>query len=370
MRLALVISMLGPGGAERQLSGMANYWAGKGWPVTLATLFSPAAEPSYRLDPNITYLPLRVLGSAQSLAAAVRESGRAVAAMRRAIKSTAPNAVISFIDQVNILTLATTRGLDIPVIVSERTDPRHHKIGRRWQFLRRLLYPAATKIVVQREEYREGLPAAARARCVVIPNFVSPPSNRPSRIPSGGALKILAIGRLSWEKGFDLLIRAFARLAHDFEGWSLEVWGEGPMRQQLQDLARTEGVGDRVRFPGLSSCPEEQFAQAEMFVLPSRYEGFPNVLLEAMAAGLPVVSFAGPAGPNAIIRHGVDGILVSPEDVVALSDAMRRLMESEVERQRLAARAPEVLTRFSQESVMAQWENLLSPYKAEMQRRP
>jgi GalNAc-alpha-(1->4)-GalNAc-alpha-(1->3)-diNAcBac-PP-undecaprenol alpha-1,4-N-acetyl-D-galactosaminyltransferase len=164
---------------------------------------------------------------------------------------------------------------------------------------------------------------------------------------------------LSHQKGFDLLIEAFARLTPKYPGWELRIIGEGTDRAALERLATERGVALRVRFCGWLNDPQPVLAGSELFVLSSRWEGFPNALLEAMACGVPAVSFDCDSGPSEIIRDRVDGLLVPPDDVSALASALDHLMDDAALRREMGDRAREVVTRFSCARFFAQWDNVV-----------
>lgn len=360
MRITLVISSLASGGAERVMSTLANYWVKQGWCVTLLT-FDNGTKPFYPLDERVKWRPLDIEGISGNRLHTPRRSLRRLWILRQAIVDSQPQVILAFVDKTNVLTLLASRGLGIPVIISERVSPLHWPIGRwGWCWLRRWLYPQAACLVLQTEAALRYYPLVLRRRVRVVPNAAIVRVPDSVRIqPSPKSPTLIAMGRLTSQKGFDLLLEAFAAVAPHYPHWSLTIWGEGPERENLEALRDMLGLHRQVCLPGCTSTPGLEMARADLFVLSSRFEGFPNVLCEAMAVGLPVIGCNCPDGPSELIRHGIDGLLVPPEDVDALAAAMDVLMGDDSARQRFGQRALEVLERFSQERVMALWNQVV-----------
>ena len=360
MNLTLVISSLRGGGSERVISLMANWWAARGRAVTVLTMDQGGSPPFYPLHEKVRHRALGTAGHSANAAAGAANNLRRVAALRRAIKDSRPDAVISFLDRTNILTLLATRGLGVPVVVSERNDPAHNDIGRMWRFLRlrELTYPRAAAVVVQTRGVTARYGPAIRGRIQVIPNPVPPAPPAPEG--AGPALRrpaLLAVGSLHPQKGFDLLLAAFASLSRRHPDWSLTILGDGPLRAPL--LQTGKGLGGRFQMPGRVRNVHDFYRGGDIFVLSSRWEGFPNVLCEALAAGLPAVAADCPFGPAEILRPGIDGLLFPAGDAAALEAALDRLMGDHSLRAALAGRAPEVVQRFSLERVMGLWDQCL-----------
>lgn len=356
-----MISSLRLGGAERNAAFMADYWAAKGFNVTLVTFIECAEH--YTVGPDVRRIFATVPSSGANPAKRIGQAFRRQAVLRSAILASQPEVVISFLDMTNIRTLMALFGSGVPVVAAERNDPHHEMLPLLWQFLRRALYPTACCVVTQTARALQYFGAGVRARACVIPNPVwLPPGGRvnpPEAEAKRRDYQVIAVGRLVRQKGFDLLIEAFAEVARNHPIWHLQVWGAGVEREALEATVRRAGLEKRVTFPGATKDIHAILRKADLFVLSSRYEGFPNALCEAMACGLPVISFACPCGPSEIVRDGIDGLLVPPADVAALADAMGRLMDDEDLRRRLAARAPEILERFRLEKIMGMWEQLL-----------
>lgn len=361
MRIGIVISSMGPGGAERVVSRLSADWVGRGRQVSILTL-SP--EPSfYELDARVEYIALDLMApSGNKWAGAISNVGR-LRVLRKTIRSLKPDVIISFMDKTNILVLLATRGLGIPVIISERTYPGSYRPGVEWEAMRRAAYRFASCVVAVTNDMRTALERRGIRNIEVIPNPVVPIAASGSAIRDGdterGAGIVMAAGRLEHLKGFDLLIESFASLHRAHPGWELVIVGQGELRDELTRQAGACGAAHRIRFPGIVDDLPKALAEVQIFVLCSRNEGFPNVLVEAMAAGKAVVAADCLSGPREIISHGDNGLLVPVEDAGALARALDQLMSDAGLRQRLGESARKVAETYSLDGVMQKWDRIV-----------
>jgi len=371
-RLTITVPSLSLGGAEGVAAMMANHWAQAGDAVTLITLDSSETD-TFQLSEAVQRYELAVMQDSKNLLQAVFNNRQRVRRLQEVIAASEPDVVISLTDRMNVLTLLATRKLNRPVLISERSDPRHHPIGRLWSYLRKKTYPRATALVVQTEgvadfckQWMKGTPIE------VIPNAV--PTPRSPDIPVVTEQMVLSrppshiiygMGRLSYEKGFDRLIDAFSNLAEKFPNWKLRILGEGPLRESLQATIDERGLQEQIELTGWVEDPELHLDQGALFVLPSRYEGFPNALLQAMSRGLACISFDCESGPADIAQEGLQVIIVhtkkfskfSPSYQLALM--MEAIMEDESFRKETAINSLQVTERFSTSRYFQAWDELI-----------
>lgn len=358
MKVALVISTLGTGGAERAMAELSAHLAGAGWQVALATLESGAEADFYATPASVRRIRLRRASPSPGLAGKLTANRARIVALREWLRIERPAVVLSFMETTNVLCLLAAAGLRLPVVVAERTDPSMHRtVPAAWRLARRLLYRQAAAVVAQTEPAATWLHRHCRTPAQVIPNALRalPPPPR-----AGRENLILSVGRLEPVKGLDILLRAFARIAQRHPQWRLAIIGEGPLRASLEGLADELGVAGQVTWLGRRSDIEAWYARAAVVALASRYEGFPNVLLEAMGMGAAVVSTNCRSGPADLITHGRDGWLVPVDDVPAMAEALEALVGDEALRGRLGVAAQAVRHRYAADTVLARWQQLLA----------
>jgi glycosyltransferase involved in cell wall biosynthesis len=290
----------------------------------------------------------------------------------RAVRRLRPDIVFSFLGYLNAVVILARplapRG--IRFICRETNLPTLHNNNLPFPFLASFLYKVFyrfyDRLICQSEDMAGSLMRYARVgreRIAVINNPVDPGCPGADRRHGARDKKtyhILAAGKLTPQKGFDLLLEAFSSMT--LKNVELTVLGQGPEERRLKHAAGRLGVAGRVHFEGFSRDIGKYMKEADLFVLSSRYEGFPNVLLEAGNCGLPVVAFACPGGIRDIIVEGVNGLTVGPGDVAGLAEAMSRGLRSDWDREKVRQ---SVLSRFSSDIVVPRYEALFDSLMSE-----
>lgn len=361
MRIAFVIPSLGAGGAERVATRLANEWHANGHDVTMVTFDLPGTEPFFALDPGVSLRELAASASS-GLKAKLGTNIARVARLRSALRELRPDVVVAFMTEANVVALWASRGLGIPVVISERNQPERPGLGRAHKLARRLTYPMARALVVQTDAIAAWGRAHFRIPVHVIPN--------PVRLGAGDARRedgevqwLASLGRLTHQKGFDILIKSFAAVAGRHPKWRLVIYGEGPDRALLERLRNDSGSPDRILLPGLTKDAAEVLSKASLFVLPSRFEGYPNALLEALAQGLPVIATACPGGTVEILANGVHGMLVPANDVAAMTTALDAMLSAPDLRDAYAWKARRAVVGLDVATVAKRWLDLFAAFK-------
>lgn len=321
MKILIVINTLKDGGAERVASLLANQFSSK-HSVHLVTRDKPN-DYFYQIESKVQsiQIPHSKNGSNSPLLFSIKLS--------RIILQIKPDLVISFMTETNILAILSmliakivNPFLETKIEVSERTDPREKKVRMHISILRKMLYPLAYRLVVQTEGVKEWAKTIISEKKIkIIPNPVNLESiiknSDPNYIRHPREF-ILCIGRLSFEKGHDLAIEAFKYLAFRFSELDLVIVGDGPLRFNLEKQVQILGLSNRVFFEGKKKNIYDYLLNSEFLLLPSRFEGFPNVLAEALVTGTPSISNNCNSGPSELLKGEMAQYLIqdmTPEGI-------------------------------------------------------
>lgn len=365
MRVMLVIHSMRGGGSERQMSYLANEIAISS-DTCLVTLDGTGNE-AYPLDPRIERFGLQLASGRGGFLRGLLANLRRVRSLRKKIRGWSPDAVVSFCDSTNILTLIACPST-IPVLISERSDPRRQRLSHPWEWLRNRFYPRAHTCVAQTREVGDYLVERkwiAPSKIVVIPSAIRIPDldvqTLESQRLSQGPKTLVFLGRLSREKRVDRLLHAWSTLTSHHPSWQLRIVGDGSERVALQELASRLGFQHSVQWDLWSDNVWASLRSANAYCLVSDYEGFPQSMLEAMATGLPVaVLDCSPA-----IRHTLSaeeghecGLIIPSEDKIV--SGLDRLMESETLRVALGRNAAKRARDFEWSAIAPLWMRALA----------
>ena len=352
MNILVVIPTLQGGGAERVVSLLTQEWA-KSHRVSIA-LFD-ASRIAYDYGGQI--VDLRAPGSANPLKKAYNSVARAARIMGL-LRREQPDLVISFLEGANFpaIVAAALTGYLGRLSVSVRNDPTH--LPTIYRSLLPRLYRLPARVVAVSDGVRHGLESmgVSAAKMSFIPNPVVVGDSQAAASRPAPPLPhpfVLGVGRLVHQKGFERLLEAFGRIRPP--GVHLVILGDGPERASLVERAEELEIEEYFHLPGRVSDVETWYRHAECFVLSSRYEGWPNVLMEAIANGCPAVSFDCNYGASEILEGSAYGLLVPEGDVEALAAAMGRVLNDEALRRDLAARGMERARMFDVRGIAARW---------------
>lgn len=355
MKIIFFTGSMKLGGAERAVSKLANHWAGVGHDISIITM-TDRSEDFYDLHSQIKRIGLNVMEPRDTFWQKLKLQMRRMILLSAAIRKLKPDVMISFNTDANILALETGLLYTSPLIISERTNPDRQVIKKLPSLLRRILYPFARKTVFVSEGVAKKYHWLRDDRKTTILN---PVVTHSEKLNCEREKTIIALGRLLPVKGYDILIKSFSLIAKNYPDWSLTIYGDGAIKRQLESQISELRLSDQVSLGGHTKNVYPLLNKAGIYVLSSRYEGFPNSLMEAMSVGAPCISFDCESGPNEMITNGHDGLLVAPEDEIALADAIAYMIENPVERDRMGRNAAAINDRLSFEAIMPQWERLI-----------
>lgn len=310
------------------------------------------SDPRYDLG-DIEVSPYRIEVSKRSITSFSRT---VLDPLRKEILSHDPNVVVSFLDNTNTLVCLALRSDNLPLVVSERCDPKKHAPRFPWGLLRRVAYRRADAISIQFEAFRGSLGSHLSSRMAVTPNVVRLPDIRSDTSLHSPAM-LVSVGRLVRVKRFDRAIEAAGRLVARGYDIRLDIYGEGPLRKSLQDQIDESGLENRVFLRGRTDKVHDVLACSDVFLMTSDTEGFPNALSEALSVGLPSVSYGCHAGVRELVGQG--GFVVPPQDNISFADAITEVLDHPETRRECSRHARLSAERYSWSEVSQSWDDCL-----------
>jgi len=412
--LLIVLPHLGPGGAQKVALLAAEHFINSGSKVLLVTLL-PGKPRTHELPEGLCWIDLGedvaatcsnraltarawrfvsawsrrvvalcIVAIASPWLKSIRPQTHAVlvqwlltslagvhaSLLRELLHEVRPPRILSLLTKTNLLCCQALWDLPAHLVVSERNDPRLQRLRFPWTFLQSWLWMRADCITANTAGVLEGLISYFSQRedaMRLLPNpLVLQSSRGMERTTQATHAKggLLSVCRLVHQKGIDVLIRAYADLPESLrKDWPLTIAGDGPERPSLETLANQLLPGGEIRFIGFQSQPMSLYHEADVFVLPSRFEGMPNALLEAMGSGMAVIVSNASPGPLEVVSDGETGLVVPSEDVQALSSAMQKLTLSAALRLRLGDAAHSRMQQQSWDALDPIWRGVLAMKK-------
>lgn len=341
---------LGKGGSERVAVNLAEEMTRRGHQVLLLSLIGPYGEttPAYPLAPNVRHIALNGKGWHGE-----------VAKLKKLLLDEKIDAFLSVgASAMHFFWASACIGTGIPIIYSERSDPVERIENMDWNRQGRMaaLY-GADRIHELLPAYINTIPQELRKKVTIIPNAM-PRHPLPAAIKEDGQTTLLYLGRLCEEKRPLILLDAFYLLADKYPDWNLEIWGHGPMEGKIREHIKNAGGANRIFFRGQCYNPPQAYASAQLYCLPSSHEGFPNTILEAMAAGLPIVGFQSCNALANIIEDGKTGLLAREDSAESLAHALEKLMGDCKLRKSIGNAARDAASAYQPDGIYDKWESL------------
>ena len=361
-------SKLHRGGAEKHLVRLCNYLNKQGWEIVICVTQGGGGYESI-LDKDVKVIYPRWEVNSYSLGLLV-----GMESLMKVLRQEKPKLVFSIQDGPNVVALATKQVLrsGIPFLIGVQNNPLYlqGQMGKLLRFLLKRLYLRADHCVSLSsgvgETYEKLVPTLSQKLSVVHNIGFEKWQDRSSRSQPGGAeFKLLAVGRLVEQKDYPTMLRGLQLLLKKHPGITLTILGDGVLKESLEQLAQELGVNDNIHFAGFVSDPNTYYLSHDLMILSSRWEGFGNVIVEAMSHGLPVVAADCPFGPSEIIEDKINGCLFAVGNFTQMATKVEEIIAAPGYYAELSRNAIERAKDFSAEKIGSQYGQVFDRFVAE-----
>lgn len=358
MKIGFLLSDLNAGGAERAASSLANYFSSQGHEIEIITFKD--IDSFYPLNENVTHLRLGFdeIALTLSLKRIFGALGR-MFRIRSFVKKRKLDVLIGMSFSMTWYTVFATKFTKTKSVGTERNNPYKYKATKINSFLRKFFYKHCDGYVFQTKKASTFFTDKLKKRDIIIPNAIFNESIYKLSPPAEREKLVCAVGRLNKQKRFDILIDAFASISERIPEYKMIIFGEGELRKELEEKIDAYSLKERIFLPGTDPQSVKIVNRADVFVLSSDLEGMPNVLMEAMAMGVPCVSTKCDMGPEELIENRENGILVEVGNTQQIADSILEIIANPALSQKLSLNARKLLKTHSIEAISEKWLDFL-----------
>lgn len=361
-KLLLYTMIMTKGGAENTLANLANEWIND-YDVTIVTNIKEKCE--YNLNPKIKYRNIDSKNKKGEMILAkikTKLSKERTRKLKDIIEEEKPDAILVFLPEPTIRVLSLKKHFpNIPIILSIRNHPQkefNFPMGKR---IRDYYYEKADSIIIQDISYKKYLSKNVHSKIEVIPNYISNDFMESTLISKKEPI-VITVARLEKQKNIPLLIDAFSKLNTKFNSYKLYICGDGSLKNKLDKKINKMELQDRIILKGRVKNVKDEIEKASLFVLPSNYEGMPNVLLEAMALSLPVITTDSTEAIYSMIENNKNGIIIKKNDRASLTKKIEELLENDEKRISIGEEASKIKEKYNKKVIIEKWNKSIKKY--------
>lgn len=351
-KILFYINTLKYGGAERVMTNLSSQFADKGFEVLFVTSYPSDGE--YELNKKIKRYNLE---SENYPCSKIKRNYIRIKRLRQICRIEKPDVLVAFMAEPNFRAIIATLGLKTKTVISVRNDPQKEYAGRLMNFVGKYILPKADGCVFQTEDAKKWFPKKLQNKSTIIFNAVKREFFEAKRNPVGGL--VVTCGRLEVQKNHKLLIKAFSNVVRKISNAKLLIYGDGSLKETLQQLIDNLGLYDSVKLMGQTSDVVGTLEMADVFVLPSLYEGMPNALMEAMAVGVPCIATDCPCGGSRMLLDGKNGVLINNNNLDELSNALNNLLLDNNKKKTISIKCRETVKEFNSDDVFFEWKEYI-----------
>lgn len=353
-KIVFIVDKLSTGGAERVAAALANEISKLQEYEACIITYAEKEDKEYYISKNVTRYAISKVGYGRLRTIAYKQR-----TLRKLLKEIKPYCLCSLtIPKTNVILMSAASRNDYPIVLSERNDPVRFPTKKCMRIARDYMYKKCDGMVFQTPGAKGYFSETIQLKSVVIPNPLT--ADLPIRFTGEREHKIVNFCRIEPQKNLKMLINAFKMIAEDFQHYTLEFWGEGSQKKELQNYIESIGLQERILFHGYSENIHEEILKAALYVSTSNFEGISNSMLEAMAIGLPTIcTDCPPGGARATIEDGINGKLVPVGDEKCLAETMKNILENPSKMEDFSLKASKLREKLSVDVIAKEWLNMI-----------